>query len=491
MSKVITEFKYSKIPLDYTVFNQPLYALAQVLQYNLQKLNKTKKDASLDTSPDTSLDITLDDKTKLKHSFLDKFSIKDLNLEDTNKSNDIYLEINTYTKNDMDVEFMPDTDFTTTTTITNNNKLNYLLNRLKYSGYINESNSNDGTREFQFSYDGIEMTFKTDIVCDKQAITINREEFSIYSTYTITCKQEDFSKFEQFINSSIKYYNKYYAEHSLNKDKIKLYLSSDEGGYFTSLGTRNKRNIDTIYLPSKQKKTMIDDLTSFLDTKTIIKYKKLGITHKRTYLFEGIPGAGKSSFIMALASHFGFNLAIVSFTPKMTDNDLIRLLKCLEEKEENKVFIIFEDMDCIFKERKSNDENRNMVTFSGILNALDGITTRDNMICFITTNYKQNLDSALIRPGRVDYIMRFDYVNKEQVIDIFTTFTERPDKAQEFYDELCRFNINVSTSLLQQYLLKYINETDIDKVINNLDEIKKMYDSSHINKEAGETGLYN
>jgi hypothetical protein len=490
MAKVITEFKYSKIRLDYTIFNQPLYVLAQVLQYNLQKLDKPK----IDTSIDTSLDTSIDDKTKLKHSFLDKFTIKDLDLDNPKTSKDIYLEIDTYTKNDMDndTEFKDtDTDNDSTININKKNKLNYLLNRLKYSGYINKINSNEGEREFQFSYDGIEMTFKTDVICDADAITINREEFSIYSTYTITCNQEDFSKFENFVDSSIKYYNKYYAEFNLKHDKIKLYLSSDEGGYFTSLGTRNKRKLDTIYLPSKQKNAMVDDLTSFLDSKTVIKYKKLGITHKKTYLFEGIPGAGKSSFIMALASHFGFNLAIVSFTPKMTDNDLIRLLKCLEEKEENKVFIIFEDMDCIFKERKINDENRNMVTFSGILNALDGITTRDNMICFITTNYKQNLDSALIRPGRVDYIMRFDYVNKEQVIDIFTTFTERPDKAQEFYDELCRFNINISTSLLQQYLLKYINETDIDKVINNLDEIKKMYDSSHITKDAGEIGLYN
>jgi chaperone BCS1 len=213
--------------------------------------------------------------------------------------------------------------------------------------------------------------------------------------------------------------------------------------------------------------------------------------HKRTYLFEGIPGSGKSSFIMALASHFGYNLAIISFTPKMTDNDLIRLLRSLEEKEESNVFIIFEDMDCIFKERKSNDESRNMITFSGILNALDGITTRENMICFITTNYKQNLDSALIRPGRVDSIARFDYVIKEQVFDIFTAFTERRDKAQLFYDELCRFNINISVSLLQQYLIKYIDETNIDKVIDNLDELKKMYDASHISKDADETGLYN
>ena len=54
------------------------------------------------------------------------------------------------------------------------------------------------------------MTFKTDVVCDKHPVAINREEFAIYSTYTITCKQSDFSKFEHFIDSSIKYYNKYY-----------------------------------------------------------------------------------------------------------------------------------------------------------------------------------------------------------------------------------------------------------------------------------------
>jgi len=485
MGKIITEFKYSKIQLDYTIFNQPLYILAQVIQYNLQKHKKTTS------------------KNKAKHDFLNKFTIDYIDLSKNTDSTDIYLEIDTYTKNDIEHDTDTDTDTDTdirpdSTDLPNatqnepqTNKLNYLLNRLKYTGYINNYNSYDGIREFKFIYDGVEMCFNTDVVCDKQAISINRDEFSIYSTYTISCNQEDFPIFEKFIDSSIKYYNKYYAEHNLRNDKIKLYLSSDEGGYFSCLGTRNKRSLDTIYLPSKQKKAMIDDLKNFLDEKTTIKYKKLGITHKRTYLFEGIPGAGKSSFIMALASQFGFNLAIISFTPKMTDNDLIRMLRSLEEKEENKVFIIFEDMDCIFKERKSNDENRNMVTFSGILNALDGITTRDNMICFITTNYKQNLDSALIRPGRVDYIMRFDYINKEQVIDIFTTFTDKPDKAQEFYEQLSRFNINVSTSLLQQYLLKYINETNIDKIIDNLDELKKMYDAAHISKDAGETGLYN
>ena len=431
MVKVTIQFKYNCMINNSTIFNQPLFYLGSLLKKNLLKSEENE-------------------------SYFNKITIIN------DKTKDIYLEIEACNKQH-----------------NNKKKINYLLDRLKY------------TDEIVFMYDNAKLILKTEKICDKHAITIHRDEFALFSTFSITCEEEDFAKYESFINTSIKYFNKYYDEFQLGKDDIKLMLSSDEGGYFTSLGYRKKRNLDTIYLPSKQKQKMIDDLTYFLDEKTKAKYAKLGILHKRTYLFEGIPGSGKSSFIMALASHFGYNLAIISFTPKMHDNDLIRLLRSLDEKEENKVFIIFEDMDCIFKERKSNDESRNMITFSGILNALDGITTRDNMICFITTNYKQHLDSALIRPGRVDSIFRFDYVNKEQVIDIFTAFTERPDKAQLFYDELSRFNINISASLLQQYLLKYIDEPNIDKAIDNIDELKKMYDAAHVSKEAGETGLYN
>ena len=115
-------------------------------------------------------------------------------------------------------------------------------------------------------------------------------------------------------------------------------------------------------------------------------------------------------------------------------------------------------MDCIFKERKSNDEQKNAITFSGILNALDGITSSE-FIGFITSNYKCNLDPALIRSGRVDY-------------------------------EVVRcLDIKISISLLQQYLMKYLDKPD--EAIKNIDELKKMYDSSHISKDSGETGLYN
>ena len=45
----------------------------------------------------------------------------------------------------------------------------------------------------------------------------------------------------------------------------------------------------------------------------------------------------------------------------------------------------------------------NRLTLSGLLNAIDGVTSSEGRIVFMTTNYVDKLDPALIRPGRVDF----------------------------------------------------------------------------------------
>ena len=40
---------------------------------------------------------------------------------------------------------------------------------------------------------------------------------------------------------------------------------------------------------------------------------------------------------------------------------------------------------------------KHRVSFSGLLNSLDGITKSDNLLVFMTTNYLNLLDEALIR----------------------------------------------------------------------------------------------
>jgi chaperone BCS1 len=62
------------------------------------------------------------------------------------------------------------------------------------------------------------------------------------------------------------------------------------------------------------------------------------------------------------------------------------------------------------------------VTFSGFLNALDGVASGEERIIFLTTNHLDRLDPALIRPGRVDLAARIDDAVPEQARTLFTNF---------------------------------------------------------------------
>lgn len=361
--------------------------------------------------------------------------------------------------------------------------INYVIDRFSCKNSFNS-----------FIYDGVTFTIQSNDKFKPQIIKTGHDSYTVYNAYDISFDTCDIEKFEEFIKSSIEYSKKHFYSIKKEKDKIKLYISGPSGDYFDCLGSRKKRSLDSVYLPKKDKDAIVNDLTNFLDPKTEKRYDELGITYKRIYLLEGIPGSGKSSLITALASKFKYNIAIVSFTPKMTDVSLLRALRSLnrdnDEDEDNKVFFVFEDMDCLFnRNRTSSEEIHSSLTFSGILNALDGIAS-EHKIVFMTTNHIEELNKALIRPGRVDFIMKFDYATKEQILTIFNAFTmnESKDIALEFYNELCALNIKISTSLLQQYLLKYSNNTA--DAIKNLDELKQMFESSNVQKAADETGLY-
>lgn len=62
------------------------------------------------------------------------------------------------------------------------------------------------------------------------------------------------------------------------------------------------------------------------------------------------------------------------------------------------------------------------MTFSGFLNALDGVASGEERIIFMTTNYLERLDPALVRPGRVDLLELIDDAQPSQAFRLFTRF---------------------------------------------------------------------
>jgi chaperone BCS1 len=59
------------------------------------------------------------------------------------------------------------------------------------------------------------------------------------------------------------------------------------------------------------------------------------------------------------------------------------------------------------------------ISLSGLLNAIDGVATHEGRVLIMTTNHPDKLDSALVRPGRVDRRVGFKLAMSQQVKELF------------------------------------------------------------------------
>lgn len=212
-----------------------------------------------------------------------------------------------------------------------------------------------------------------------------------------------------------------------------LALSSTQGKtvVFTSWGVewrpfghpRRVREIDSVVLPSTVKDDLVHDVRRFLSRGAW--YAKRGIPYRRGYLLHGAPGSGKTSFITALAGALDFNICLLNLAERgMTDDKLTHLLSNAPERS----FLLLEDVDAAFHGRNAHAKERHEdgyqpnVTFSGLLNALDGVASGESRIIFMTTNHLERLDPALIRPGRVDMICELGDAEPKQVRELLVRF---------------------------------------------------------------------
>ena len=197
---------------------------------------------------------------------------------------------------------------------------------------------------------------------------------------------------------------------------------------YTSWGTewrqfgqpKRKRPIESVVLEKGLKERILDDVRSFLRARTW--YLDRGIPYRRGYLLYGPPGTGKSSFIQALAGELDFNIAILNLSERgLTDDRLNHLLSNIPPR----TIVLLEDADAAFSNRTQADEHGYRgatVTFSGLLNALDGVASAEERIIFLTTNHIDRLDDALVRPGRVDMAVRLGEASQWQVEKLWDRF---------------------------------------------------------------------
>lgn len=154
--------------------------------------------------------------------------------------------------------------------------------------------------------------------------------------------------------------------------------------------------------------------------------------------------AGKTSFVKALASELQLCIYVVTLSSRSITDDSLRELLSLVRK---RGILLFEDIDAAFpdRSRRCNKDaaadaatplaigdgaapsDSGTLSFSGLLNALDGVAAQEGNMVFMTTNHITRLDAALTRPGRVDMRCEFALCDAAQARALFL----------RFYTELC------------------------------------------------------
>jgi chaperone BCS1 len=215
-------------------------------------------------------------------------------------------------------------------------------------------------------------------------------------------------------------------ERELNR--IAVYVPSAYNNEWARARLGNNRKLDSVVLKAGQREAILGDLERFFAARE--RYEALGIPWRRGYLLYGPPGTGKTSLVTALASELSLNVCVLSLaSPNVTDEKIGNLLASVPRRS----VILIEDVDAFFQQRAKSDASVK-VSYSGFINALDGVAAHEGSVVFLTTNHPELIDEAAIRSGRVDFRMELGPCDRDQLVRMFRKFFDDEAAAQRFAD---------------------------------------------------------
>lgn len=250
----------------------------------------------------------------------------------------------------------------------------------------------------------------------------------------------------------------FYHEFGFEKKKekpdtttLKLFINSDK-----PCGTISPRKtFDTLFYD--QKPQLMRLLERFkartLYPDSISMDNKLGI------LLYGPPGTGKTGTISAIANYLHRDVIIINFAEMTKCSDLEGLLRSENSKKQ---IYVFDEFDCILdvmaqgnkdpveqhyekkdwatmlavatdkderqkildmmREGAQKNKKPDRIDLGYLLQKLDGIEDNNDRIIIATTNHPENINPALLRPGRFDLKLCLGNCSAQMYEDILTNF---------------------------------------------------------------------
>ena len=170
------------------------------------------------------------------------------------------------------------------------------------------------------------------------------------------------------------------------------------------------------------------------------KYEEAGARISKGAILYGPPGTGKTLLARAVSGEAGVNFISVSgadFSNKFIGAGADRVRKLFSNAKKVAPCIVFiDELDAVGGTREgAHTENKN--TIDALLTCMDGFDKRDGIFVIAATNRLEDLDSALVRPGRFDskFAVPLPSTTEErmEVIEVY--------KRGKKFDETVDFNV--------------------------------------------------